>query len=98
MLYNSQAFQTFWDVVHFNTTEKLSNIFSSIFSVSNKDTLLKDTAYCVAKHHNLKHYIKQHYCHHQRETWDCSHLVLFSLKIVQSNVSVFLISLWMETN
>lgn len=46
----------FCNVVHFNTTENSSNTFSNIFSVSNKDTLLKDVTYCVAKHQNLKHY------------------------------------------
>lgn len=56
MLYHSQAFQMFCNMVHFNATENLSNTFSSIFSVSIKDPLLKDIAYCVAKHQNLKHY------------------------------------------
>lgn len=56
ILYYSQAFQMFYNVGHSNTTENHSNAFSSIFSVSNKDTLLKNITYCVAKHQNLKHY------------------------------------------
>lgn len=45
----------FCNVVHFNTTENHSITFSSIFSVSNKDPLLKDITYRVAKYQNLKH-------------------------------------------
>lgn len=46
----------FCNVVHFNTTENHSITFSSISSVSNKDTLLKDITHRVAKHQNLKYY------------------------------------------
>lgn len=56
MLYYSQVIQMFCHILHLNTTQHHLNTFSGLSSVSNKNILLKDITYCVARHQNLKHY------------------------------------------